>query len=65
MSDCAEQYYGAWVEVFEGTPKKLLCIWHVDKAWRRKLNECIAEKEDRIAIYHHLYVLLEEKDIAI
>ena len=64
MSDCAEQYYGAWVEVFEGTPKKLLCIWHVDKAWRRKLNECITEKEDRITIYHHLRVLLEEKDIA-
>ena len=64
MSDCAEQYYGAWVEVFEGTPKKLLCIWHVGKAWRRKLNECITEKEDRITIYHHLRVLLEEKDIA-
>ena len=63
MSDCAEQYYGAWVAVFEGTPKKLLCTWHVDKAWRRKLNECITEKEDRITIYHHLRVLLEEKDI--
>ena len=64
MSDCAGQYYGAWVAVFEGTPKKLLCTWHVDKAWRRKLNECITEKEDRITIYHHLRVLLEEKDIA-
>ena len=50
--------------MFEGTRKKLLCIWHVDKAWRRKLNECITEKEDRITIYHHLRVLLEEKDIA-
>ena len=64
MSDCAEQYYGAWVAVFEGTPKKLLCTWHVDKAWRRKLNECIDEKEARITIYHHLRILLEEKDIA-
>ena len=62
MTDCAEQYYGAWVEAFEGTPKKLLCIWHVDKAWQQKLNECITEKEDRITIYHHLRVLLEEKD---
>lgn len=21
MTDCAEQYYAAWIEVFDGTPK--------------------------------------------
>ena len=39
-------------------------MWHVDKTWRQKLNECITEKKDRITIYYHLRVLLEEKDIA-
>ena len=55
MSDSAEQYYAAWIEVFEGAPKRLLCTWHVDKAWRRKLNESVNDKEDRINIYHHLH----------
>ena len=25
MSDCAEQFYNAWVAVNQGSPKKLLC----------------------------------------
>ena len=38
MSDDAEQYYKGWVSVFQNKPKKLLCIWHVDRAWCQKLN---------------------------
>ena len=35
MSDCAEQYFSAWPGTFITTAntKKLLCIWHVDRAW--------------------------------
>ena len=33
MSDCAEQYYTAWVKVFKGRLQKQLCTWHVDRAW--------------------------------
>ena len=40
---------------------RLLCTWHVDKAWQRKLNE---SKEDWINPYHHLRILLEEKSIS-
>lgn len=29
MSDMAEQYYNAWKSVYGGSPKKLLCTWHV------------------------------------
>ena len=32
MSDMAEQYYLAWVSVFDSTPRKLFCTWHVDRA---------------------------------
>ena len=34
MSDMAEQYYLAWVSAFDDTPRKLLCTWHADRAWR-------------------------------
>ena len=37
MTDDAEQYYSAWVRVFGGNPNKLLCAWHVDRAWRENL----------------------------
>jgi len=45
MSDDAEQYYNAWARSFERPSKKLLCSWHVDRSWRRKLNECVKDKE--------------------
>ena len=64
LSDCAEQYYTAWVGVFEGRPEKLLCMWHVDRAWRKKLNEVVPSQEQRVNIYHHLLVLLEETDVS-
>ena len=64
MSDCAEQYFNAWCSVFgcENT-KTLLCIWHVDRAWRFALNEHITctNKQERVEIYHHLRVLLQER----
>ena len=33
MSDDAEQYYSSWNHIYWGTPKKLLCTWHIDQAW--------------------------------
>ena len=42
MTDNAEQYYNAWKEVFsEGTTKKILCAWHVDRAWRKAIHQHI------------------------
>jgi lipopolysaccharide biosynthesis regulator YciM len=39
MSDCAEQYYNSWIDVFgPNSTRKLLCIWHVDRAWRNGLH---------------------------
>ena len=38
MTDDAEQYFSAWVAVFGMGPKKLLCTWYVDRAWRGAVN---------------------------
>ena len=63
MSDCAEQYFNAWSVVFGcSNTKKLLCVWHVDRAWRRALNYHVSEKLDKGEIYHHLRVLLLERE---
>ena len=47
MTDDAEQYHNAWKEVFgESNTRKILCAWHVDRAWRKaaelmpKSNQC-------------------------
>ena len=63
MSDDAQQYFNAWNGVFptKGTTK-LLCAWHVDRAWRTALNDHVATKESRIQIYHQLRLLLMEKE---
>ena len=42
MTDDAEQYFSAWVDVFGGQPIKLLCSWHVDRAWRKNLGSTVA-----------------------
>lgn len=61
MSDMAEQYYSSWVDVYGGKPKKLLCTWHVDRAWRKNLNK-INDKQLQKEVYHMLRVLMEEMD---
>ena len=62
MSDDAQQYYSAWVKCFSPTPQKLLCSWHVDRAWRKALAK-IPNKEDQVNTYHILRILLEEVSV--
>lgn len=49
MSDIAEQYYSAWVLTFadQPVPKRLLCAWHVDHAWRENLKQV---KDDQLKV---------------
>ena len=61
MSDLAEQFYNAWVATFDNTPHKLVCTWHVDRAWREKLPQLKGSELQR-TVYHNLRVLLEETD---
>ena len=61
MTDDAEQFYNAWINAFGGNPHKLLCTWHIDRAWRGHLLS-IKDHELSQTIYHNLRVLLEETD---
>lgn len=65
MSDDAEQFFNAWQGVFGkcSSTRKLLCTWHVDRSWRKSLNELVAIQAERITIYHHLRTLLECNNI--
>ena len=61
MSDCAEQYFNAWCAVFgEHNTQKLLCSWHVDRAWRSSLNDHVSNMQDRIEIYHEFCILMQD-----
>ena len=62
MSDDAPQYYSTWVGTFKSVPKKLLCTWHVDRAWRESIKQ-FNDKELEATVYHNLRVLLEEDDM--
>ena len=62
MTDDAEQYVSAWVGVFGLGPCKLLCTWHVDRAWRGAIKS-IKDKDIAAKVYHNLRVLMEETDI--
>ena len=65
MTDDAEQYHNAWKEVFEGEgTRKILCAWHVDRAWRKALQQHISEQKEQVHVYHQLNVLLSETDEA-
>lgn len=57
MSDDAQQYYNAWSGVFETKEtNKLLCAWHVDRAWQIALNEHVSGKQKQVEMYHNLRV---------
>ena len=61
MRDDAEQYFNATNGVFEiKRTKKLLCAWHVDRAWRGALKDHVANAQSRIEVYHYLRLLLME-----
>ena len=63
MSDDAEHFHNAWRSVFGNVDNKILCTWHVDRAWREKLS-LIKNKETQLAVYHNLRVLMDEPDKA-
>lgn len=38
MSDDCDAYYNAWRQVMGESAKRLLCSWHVDRAWQRNIK---------------------------
>ena len=63
MSDDAEQYHTAWCGIFGPPARKLLCIWHVDRAWKKAIHERVKDEGQKVEVYHILRVLLTETDI--
>ncbi|XP_035231082.1 uncharacterized protein LOC118202963 [Stegodyphus dumicola] len=59
MSDDAPMFYNAWEHTF-GSCQKLLCAWHVDRAWKGHLNS--VPKHKRQAVYKTLKTLMYELD---
>ena len=63
MLDLAEQFYNAWAATFGNRSHKLVCTWHVDRAWRENLHQLKNNNNELKAnVYHNLRVLLEEQD---
>ena len=62
MTDMAEAFFNAWVNVMGMPKKRLFCAWHVDNAWRKNLNK-INGSVKRIAAYKILRGLLTERDV--
>ena len=60
-SDMAPQFYNTWVAVMgEPRPKKLVCTWHVDKAWRTELKKKIGDTFIEAEVYKMLRMVLEQ-----
>ena len=63
MSDMAPQFYDAFKKVFNCSPYRLYCTWHVDKAWKEQLKEKVKDTEIYFRIYKQLRTLLEQTNI--
>ena len=63
ITDDAEQYNNEWKEFFgESNTRKILCAWHVDRAWRKALLQHIGERENQVHVYHQLQLLPTETE---
>ncbi|XP_050309168.1 uncharacterized protein LOC126745382 isoform X2 [Anthonomus grandis grandis] len=62
MSDMAEAFFNAWIEIMSPPKFRLYCSWHVDQAWRKNLSK-INTKEKQAFIYKNLRAVLEERDV--
>jgi len=63
MSDIDDSFYNAWKIVMKPANMRLLCTWHVDRAWRTNLQEKIKIPENRALVYKGLRILLQETNI--
>ncbi|XP_017785624.1 PREDICTED: uncharacterized protein LOC108568834 [Nicrophorus vespilloides] len=61
MSDIADYYYDAWVQVMYPAELRLFSIWQVDQDWINHLNK-INSREKQIDVYGKLRILLYETE---
>jgi len=62
MTDDTEVYANAWTCVMGRPAQRLLCTWHVDRAWRRNLSRVKGDRSIQAAVYKTLRSLMELPD---
>ena len=62
MTDMANAFWNAFQVTMNCTnTRRLLCIWHVDRAWRKKLT-LVTNQKERLVAYQQLCLLRTECD---
>lgn len=64
MSDLASQFYNAWLAIMGGSPKRLYCTWHVDRAWQQELRAKVKDTIIAAEIYKMLRTVLQQTEVA-
>ena len=62
MTDDTEVYHNAWCHVMGQPASRLLCTWHVDRAWRKHLGKVRGDSMLKATVYKTLRALLELSD---
>ena len=63
ITDDAGAYWNAFSATMDcPSIKRLLCIWHIDRAWRKKLKELIKVEVSRIDLYQKLCLIRSESN---
>ena len=59
MTDDAEAFSNAWTLVMGPPAHRLLCVWHVDRAWRKNLPKIQGDGLLKANVYKTLRTLME------
>lgn len=59
MTDDTEVYSNAWTAVMGKPGYRLLCTWHIDRAWRKNLPKIKGDNEFKATVYKTIRALLE------
>jgi len=62
MTDDTEVYSNAWNRVMGPPARRLLCSWHVDRAWRKNLNKVKGDTAIKAGVYKMIRTLMEIRD---
>ena len=62
MTDDTEVYCIAWTAVMGKPAHRLLCTWHVDRAWRKNLTRIKGDGEIKAVLYKTVRSLMEMTD---
>lgn len=65
MTDDAEVYANAWVQVMGPPAHRLLCTWHIDRAWRKNLHKIEGDSFLKATVYKTLRAMMEIRDVDI